>query len=192
MHPSLSPNTSKTIKRPRHYHPLSLHHKLFLIYVLVNIIIVTTIYIYDLLLHSLSLVPLSILGTYTLSPSAQPNYFLSPSDLSSFTPVSNESSDQQKLSYLSTWQSMASKNIKLMKFSDSHPICINTGASCCISNNKRDFIDLNPTQSSTVLKGIGSGLTIAGSGTSNGPYQTTLGMKLHSTYITVFMFLMHP
>jgi hypothetical protein len=85
--------------------------------------------------------------------------------LSSFTPVSNESSDQQKLSYLSAWQSMASKNIKLMKFSDSHPICIDTGASCCISNNKRDFIDLNPTQSSTVLKGIGSGLTIAGCGT---------------------------
>jgi hypothetical protein len=85
--------------------------------------------------------------------------------LPSLTSINNESSDQQKLGYLSAWQSMASKNIKLMKFSDSHPICIDTGASCCISNNKRDFIELNSTQSSSVLKGIGSGLTIAGSGT---------------------------
>jgi hypothetical protein len=45
-----------------------------------------------------------------------------------------------------------------------NPICIDTGASSCILNNKSDFIDIKP-KSNTVLKGIGSGLHIAGTGT---------------------------
>jgi hypothetical protein len=51
-----------------------------------------------------------------------------------------------------------------MKFSVDHVICIDTGASCCISNCKDDFITFAPS-SSTVLKGIGSGLNIIGTGT---------------------------
>jgi hypothetical protein len=43
-------------------------------------------------------------------------------------------------------------------------ICMDTGASSCISNNKSDFIDIQPS-SNTVLKGIGSGLHIEGIGT---------------------------
>jgi hypothetical protein len=42
-----------------------------------------------------------------------------------------------------------------------HPICIDSGASCSISNNKLDFMNLTPT-SNPVLHGISSGLTIEG------------------------------
>jgi hypothetical protein len=59
---------------------------------------------------------------------------------------------------------MSNNNMKLMKFSNEQPICIDTGASCCISNQKHDFLTFAPS-SSTVLKGIGSGLSIAGTGT---------------------------
>jgi hypothetical protein len=51
-----------------------------------------------------------------------------------------------------------------MIFSDERAICINTGASCCISNSKEDFLTFAPS-SSSVLQGIGSGISIAGTGT---------------------------
>jgi hypothetical protein len=51
-----------------------------------------------------------------------------------------------------------------MKFSDDHAICIDTGASCCISNCKDDLIPFAPS-SSTILKGISGGLSINGTGT---------------------------
>jgi hypothetical protein len=44
------------------------------------------------------------------------------------------------------------------------PICIDTEASSCISNNKSDFINLHTT-SNTVLKVIGSGHQIEVTGT---------------------------
>jgi hypothetical protein len=44
------------------------------------------------------------------------------------------------------------------------PICIDSGASCSISNNKLDFIELNPTPN-TILRGISSGLQVEGKGT---------------------------
>jgi hypothetical protein len=59
---------------------------------------------------------------------------------------------------------MAATNMKLMKFTNDQPICADKGASCCISSNKEDFISFAPS-SSSVLKGIGSGLSIAGTGT---------------------------
>jgi hypothetical protein len=45
-----------------------------------------------------------------------------------------------------------------------HPICIDSGASSTISNNKQDFITFHPTKNS-VLHGITSGLSIEGKGT---------------------------
>jgi hypothetical protein len=53
----------------------------------------------------------------------------------------------------------------LMDFSPGGaPICVDTGASCCISNNKNDFVSLNQSTHST-LRGISSGLSVEGSGT---------------------------
>jgi hypothetical protein len=63
------------------------------------------------------------------------------------------------------WQSTMNSNTKLMRFSSEQAICINTGASCSISNNKSDFITFAPSSTSTVLKGISSGLSILGTGT---------------------------
>ena len=45
----------------------------------------------------------------------------------------------------------------------SHAICVDTGASACVSNHKQNFVSLD-TGGSTFIKGIGSGLQIAGTG----------------------------
>jgi hypothetical protein len=63
------------------------------------------------------------------------------------------------------WQSTMNTNTKLMRFSSEQAICIDTGASCSISNNISDFITFAPSSQSTVLKGISSGLSILGTGT---------------------------
>jgi hypothetical protein len=55
-------------------------------------------------------------------------------------------------------------NTRLLHFSSDRAVCIDSGARCCINNNKDDFVTFAPS-SSTVLKGISSGLTIAGTGT---------------------------
>lgn len=52
----------------------------------------------------------------------------------------------------------------LLKFSSAQAVCIDTGASCCIRKNNADFLTFAPS-SSAILKGIGSGLTIAGTRT---------------------------
>jgi hypothetical protein len=78
--------------------------------------------------------------------------------------IDSNSTNLQTRCYLSAWQYIHASNTRLLKFSSDRPVCIDTGASCCISNNKDDFITFAPS-SSTVLKGISSGLTIAGTGT---------------------------
>jgi hypothetical protein len=56
--------------------------------------------------------------------------------------------------------------VKISNFSPgSHPICIDTGASCCISNTKSDFTDLTPI--TATLSGFAQGLHIQGTGTLN-------------------------
>jgi hypothetical protein len=45
-----------------------------------------------------------------------------------------------------------------------HPICIDSGASCSISNTKEHFTDFQSTNDG-ILHGISSGLSIAGKGT---------------------------
>ncbi len=75
--------------------------------------------------------------------------------------ISVNSTDQQKLCYLMAWQSTNASTSKLMKFSSEKALCIDSGASCCISNDKLDFTTLTTTESS-VLHGITSGLQIEG------------------------------
>jgi hypothetical protein len=65
---------------------------------------------------------------------------------------------------LNAWQSTEKANLKMMNFTPrGKPICIDMGASSCISNNKTDFIDITPS-SHTILKGIVSSLSIEGIG----------------------------
>jgi hypothetical protein len=73
--------------------------------------------------------------------------------------------ESDKLSFLTAWQSTTATSVRLMKFSNDQAICIDTGASVCISNRKSDFINFTPHDSSSVLKGITSGLQIHGTGT---------------------------
>jgi hypothetical protein len=69
------------------------------------------------------------------------------------------------LAYLHAWQSTNVSHVKIMNFlPGGHPICIDTGASSCISNCRSNFINLQPSID-TALKGIGSGLHIEGTGT---------------------------
>jgi len=61
-----------------------------------------------------------------------------------------------------------------MKFSSDKVLCIDSGASCCISNCKRDFTSLTTT-TSPVLQGISSGLQLEGIGTLQWALQDNLG-----------------
>jgi len=76
------------------------------------------------------------------------------------------STNAGKLAYLSAWQSANNDTpICLMNFTPGgRPICLDTGATSCISNRKEDFIQFTPVKDS-VLKGISSGLSIEGCGT---------------------------
>jgi hypothetical protein len=58
------------------------------------------------------------------------------------------------------------------------PICIDTGATICISNNKADLIDFTPV-SNTVVKGISSGLSIEGCGTICWEKKDDLGNEIN-------------
>jgi len=74
------------------------------------------------------------------------------------------STNHGKLAYLTTWQSLETSSSKISNFSPgSSPISIDTGASCYISNNKEDFINITP--STATLSGIAQGLPIHGTGT---------------------------
>jgi len=74
-------------------------------------------------------------------------------------------SDATKLSMLSAWQSANARSPIYMDYAPgSKAICIDTGASSCISNDKNDFISLESVQNQSIA-GIGSGLSIEGVGT---------------------------
>jgi hypothetical protein len=79
--------------------------------------------------------------------------------------IDSSSTNDDKLCYLSAWHTTMNDNSSLMNFSPcSNAICVDTGATCCISNNKADFIDFTSSHNK-VLHGIGTGLSIEGSGT---------------------------
>jgi hypothetical protein len=66
---------------------------------------------------------------------------------------------------LSAWQSTNSKAPIIMDYAPgSKAICIDTGASSCISNDKHDFITYYPV-TDQVISGISSGLKVEGRST---------------------------
>jgi hypothetical protein len=71
-----------------------------------------------------------------------------------------------------------------MQFSSHWALCIDTGASCSISNNKSDFSKLTTPPFPTVLNGISSGQTIHGTGTLSWALLADQGneitLKLHN------------
>jgi hypothetical protein len=167
--------SSTNIKSPKTYPSFSLHHLLFLVYVLANFLIVSGVYTDQFPLHTLSIIPSITSGLYIYH---QNNNIQQQSPLSTSPPLSqicplltNQpntatelNTNTEKLCYLNTWQSSNAATTRFLCFSSDHPVCIDTGASCCISNNKSDFTHFKESTSS-VLHGISSGLSIHGTGT---------------------------
>jgi len=125
-----------------------------LLYILANFCLVAANY-HDLLpLSSLLSMP-SLTLLYGLHHHIQ-HYnnhpFIPPYSLSRHTHLLSQPSDpsslsteSSKLAYLYAWQCAQASSTKLMNFSPrGTPICIDTGASCFISNNKADFLHLEP------------------------------------------------
>jgi hypothetical protein len=165
QHTTLLPTPSTIKTKCRLYYSPSLHHLLFLTYIIINCTIVSAITTNQLSFTSLSIMP-SLLTFFYLHSQHQlrlPSLFSS-----STTPIllpQCPTTNKEKFCYLSAWQSIAKDNPHIMNFSPgSTPICIDTGASCCICNNKEDFIFLTHSSNST-LRGIGSGLSVQGTGT---------------------------
>jgi hypothetical protein len=74
-------------------------------------------------------------------------------------------SNSKKLAMLSAWQTTNSKAPILMDYAPrSKAICIDTGASSCISNDRTNFISFS-TVTDQVISGISSGLSVEGCGT---------------------------
>ena len=67
------------------------------------------------------------------------------------------------LSFLCAWQTEGGQGIPSNFDSDSYPICIDTGASCCISNDLSHFVHLDPIENVKVAR-IASGLAVKGMG----------------------------
>jgi hypothetical protein len=77
----------------------------------------------------------------------------------------NTTCNATKLAMLSAWQTTNERFSSIMDYAPgSKPICIDTGASSCISNDKRDFLSLKHVSNQTI-SGIGSGLNVEGRGT---------------------------
>jgi hypothetical protein len=89
-------------------------------------------------------------------------------------PITAHSTNHQNLCYLTAWQSTHASTSRMMKFSSEKALCIDSGASCCISNDKHDFTSFSTTEPS-VLHGISSGLQIEGIGTLKWTLQDDLG-----------------
>jgi hypothetical protein len=151
-------------------------HLFLLIHIFFNIGLTAAVHNNTLPISSLLGLP-TIFGIYAFCsfrayqpPFDHSKFIESSNSLTKFTsiiePSSNDlSTDSSKLAYLYAWQSKQPSAVRLMNFSPGgKPICIDTGASCCISNDKADFIHIDPA-TNTLLKGIGSGLHIAGQGT---------------------------
>ena len=78
--------------------------------------------------------------------------------------TNHQPSDATKLAMLYAWQSANVQSPIYMDYAPgSKAICVDTGASSCISNDKNDFISLEKVQHLSIA-GIGSGLSIEGVG----------------------------
>lgn len=137
----------------------------FILYILANLSITLAIHHDFLLLYSLLSIP-SFLSCVLLCFSTPHTLFKQKQIFSSptlYTDISSSTNDT-KLAYRHAWQSKQQHHTKIMNFTPGgRPLCIDTGASSCISILRSDFLDLTP-MSDTVLNGISSGLSIEGIG----------------------------
>ena len=76
----------------------------------------------------------------------------------------SEEANKEYLPLLCAFQSTATSNSPMEFTTGSYSICIDTGASACISNDKNDFINIKEVQNVSI-NGIGSGLEVQGVGT---------------------------
>jgi hypothetical protein len=166
IHQRILPNTTSTGTKTR-----LPHWTLFiLIYIFINLLIISNIYNNDAPLSFLGFIPTIIIsgGTSFHLSHHIPTYtnYLGNFHTTKIQLPTRLQSNSSKLAYLSAWHSLHQRHPpRLLNFTPGGcPICIDTGASCCISNNREDFLDLTPSPSS-VLTGIASSLVIAGKGT---------------------------
>jgi hypothetical protein len=139
---------------------------LYMIYAISQISLVTAIHCNIFPVSTLCLTPIIFIYN-TLSP---PKSSIHKSKSSPFTKnsspnINSSSTNAKKLSYLCAWSSTHQSSSTLMNFNPGgKAVCIDSGASSCISNDKADFIHLEASDN-TVLKGISSSLHIKGTGT---------------------------
>jgi hypothetical protein len=159
------------MKNQRRFYPMSsLHHLLFLVYIIINLHMTILIKADQLPISTLSIFP-TLFGCALLYtnhkhkhdqfiPAIQQHHTMQISP-----PLTPLKTNTEKLCYLHAWQSSPSSSMRILRFSSNAPICIDTGASCCISNDKKDFVNFTPSSTDSVIHGISSGLKIAGTGT---------------------------
>jgi hypothetical protein len=164
-HPVLLHTTSTGTKKRPSYRIIFI-----LIYILTNLLIASKIYYDDAPISLLGFLPtIFICGSASLCLLQNKTTHKPHAQLISTTidpPFIDQQSNSAKLAYLSAWHSLHHQQpLRLLNFTPGgQPICVDTGASCCISNNKADFLELTPSKS-PVLSGIASSLDIAGVGT---------------------------
>jgi hypothetical protein len=139
---------------------------LYLIYTLTQLGFVTAVQQNKASLSTLLITPLLFVSCQCYNMVSSTPLHLLPSTTHTTIPQINKSaSTSDKLSYLCAWSSVHASSSSLMNFTPGgKPICIDTGTSSCISNDKTDFIELTPS-TDTFLKGISSGLNIESKGT---------------------------
>jgi hypothetical protein len=178
--PTTAPSHSSRLRKPpdRYCRHCYIAPFFYLLFITVH---TTTVYCEKLPLSSLGILPLTFIfhSSYTivqqkknqqaitqlLNPHPD-NYAASdlPMNVNYFNTTGNPS-NATKLIMLSAWQSTNNTSPLYMDYaSGSKAICVDTGASSCISNNKTDFISLKQVTNQTITS-IGSGLEIAGRGT---------------------------
>jgi hypothetical protein len=153
---------------------------LFLFYLLLVFTNTNAVWHEDMSLASLSALPLTFILNYAVSSlssaithrenqRAIADFFAPIIPINSVAPSTTDSfgkaTNADKLCMLCAWQTANSKTPVYMDYAPgSKAICIDTGASACISNDREDFISLDTVECQK-LKGIGEGLEIAGQGT---------------------------
>jgi hypothetical protein len=141
-----------------------------LLYIFLNLLLTSKIYHGDAPLSFLGYLPTIMIFGYIpfyIPPYEQLQFLHTHNNINVLPSLPQQlHSNMDKLAYLSAWHSLhQQQSPRLLHFSPGgKPVCIDTGASCCISNTKEDFLDLTPS-SSPVLSGIASSLKIAGTGT---------------------------
>jgi len=156
--------THHATNRPSKSKPftLGLLHLFLLLYICANLHIVHAIYSDAAPITYLGIIPICLTAGFIVRPLLPLSSKTFPTGNVSFLPPhlpSDPIKHHDKLAYLSAWSSLHDHSkLHLMNFSPGGKlICIDSGATCCISNNHQDFITFSPSKNS-VLNGIANGL----------------------------------